>query len=171
MIMLKRIFHAVVLTTLALSCYQKNLGPKTDVIDNGADGHWKLSACFVRGQQWANTDVAGKVLLQIERVEVHPDSTYPSAIYEKGHSYRVFRFSDNTGNNESKIIAIGYGHDYSKKCEEETHWFRLDDEYGFQVVLNLEDGKSTKMEMSNVMKSGNLYRAKLDTARYIYVPN
>jgi hypothetical protein len=170
-IMLKRIFQTVVLTTVALSCYQKNLGPKTDVTDNGADGRWELSAYFVRGQRRSNTDVAERVLLQIEKTDVHPDSTYPSSIYEKGHSYRVFRFSDITGSSESKIMAISYGHDYSKKRKEETHWFRLDNEYGFQVVLNLEDGKSTRMEVSNVMKSGDIYRTELDTARYIYVPN
>lgn len=168
MIMINRIFRAVTLMIVALGCYQMNLGPKTDVVDNGANGRWELSSYFVRGQRQANVDLPDKALLQVEREEVRPDSTYPSSIYEEGHSYRTFLFFDHAGKSRLKMIAISYGHDYSKKRNEETHWFRLDDDYGFQVVLNLKDRKSTKMEISNVMRS-EAYRAELDTARYIYV--
>jgi hypothetical protein len=145
-----------------------NLGPRTDVLDNEAEGHWRLSAYSIRGLQQAIANIPGKALLKIERAEVKADSTYPSLIYVNGYSYRIFLFSDMAKANVSKTMAISYGHDYSKKRKEETHWFRLDDDYGFQVVLNLKNGTSTRMEMSNIMKSES-YRTELDTATYIYV--
>lgn len=153
---------------VVMGCQQMNLGPRTDVLDNEAEGHWRLSAYLIKGQQQSTANIPGKALLKIERAEVRADSTYPSSIYVNGYSYRIFVFSDVAKADFSKMMAISYGHDYSKKHKEETHWFRLDDDYGFQAVLDLENGKSTRMEMSNIMKSGN-YRSELDTARYIYV--
>lgn len=166
------IVYVILLIAGAVGCYKMNLGPKTDVVDNGAEGRWILVSYFVRGRRHANTDVPEKALLRAETREVHADSTYPSKIYQKGYRYRIFHFSDLTGGAVSKIMAMGYGHDYSKKRKEETHWFRLDNDYGFQVILDLdlEKGISTKLEMSNVMKS-ETYRAELDTVKYIYVAN
>ena len=164
------IISVLFIITRALGCYQMNLGPKTDVTNNGAGGRWILVSYFVHGRRQANTDAAERALLQAEAREVNPDSTYPSKIYQRGHWYRTFQFTDFAGGSVSRIMAISYGHDFSKKRMEETHWYRLDNDHGFLVTLDLKDGKSTKLEMSNVMKS-EVYQPGLDTARYVYVPN
>lgn len=165
--MKKQILYIIFVLGAVIGCYQMNLGSRTDVINNGAGGRWILVSYFVKGRRQANDDAAEKALLQVEAREVNPDSSYPSKIYEKGHWYRIFQFTEVGGGAASKIMAISYRHDYSKKRMEETHWYRLDDDYGFLVTLDLKDGKSTKLEISNVMKS-EAYKAELDTVRYIY---
>lgn len=171
--MKEQITQSILSMMLVIGCYQKNLGPKADVVDNGADGHWKLSSYFVRGKPRAITNIPEQALLKVGREVVNSTGMYPSTIYQRGYSYRVFLYSDLTNKNTSKVMAISYSHNYSKKRNEETHWFRVDDDYGFQITLDVdrEHSKSTRMEMTNVMKSGSFYRAELDTARYIYVPN
>ncbi|MCF0060056.1 hypothetical protein MUK70_12465 [Dyadobacter chenwenxiniae] len=155
---------------LMIGCYQQNLGPKGNVVQDGSEGYWKLTNYKVKSNSVALSNVPNMFLLQT-RQEVMQKDSLEVPIYSKGMPYIIFSFYDNTIGNVSSVQAIQYDHEYNKKSEQSKFWYRIDQESGFLTILDVkpDNRKTTRIEVSNVIKSA-AYNAASDSVRYIYEP-
>ena len=48
---------------LMIGCYQKNLGPKGSVVQNGTEGYWKATDYKVRGKSADLVAISDSILL------------------------------------------------------------------------------------------------------------
>ena len=168
---MKTIKTYALLSLLVIGCYQKNLGPKSDITSNGTGGYWKLSSYLVNGKAVQITEVPDYFYLKAEVQTVLADSSYPSTMYRVGTDYRLFSYYDNPGKKSFSRIAIPWTNDYSHKKKQDTFWYRIDDNSGFALTLNVNVaiGESSKLQISNVMQSAT-NKSELDSIRYIYEP-
>jgi hypothetical protein len=163
----------IILTLFFVSagCYQKNFGPRGDVIQNGTGGFWELSSCEVNGRAISLNQFPEKALLETQRKVVSNGDGLRSSVFRIGDEYRLFSFFDRSAARTDSFPALLWDFDYSKKDREDAQWFRISDDTGVMVTLHVDrpSGTTSKIQLSNVMKSDK-YKPELDTMNFTYVP-
>ena len=164
----------VILSSLACitsGCYKVNLGPKSDVVANGTGGFWKLSEFSIRDKSYDISKAEPQSLIEIQSAIVRPEDKFDSSIFRTGINYSIFNYNQTPEKRTFSVNALRWGHSYNESKRQETNWFKIDDNTGFLVILDVDVTKSTssKMQISNIIKSSS-YVAELDTVTYIYIP-
>lgn len=165
-------FNTLFFLSLIFSgCYQKSLGPKGSISQNGTGGFWKLESCEVKGQSVDISQFPDKLLLETQQRVVSTASEAPNYLFTEGMDYHVFSFYDQAVVLRDSFPAILWDFDFSKKKIEDSQWFKLTNDAGLLVKLDVEPeiGLTKKIQISNIMKSSS-YRADLDTVHFFYNP-
>ena len=152
-------------------CYKVNLSPKSDVNLNETGGFWKLSEYSIRGKSYNVSKVEPLSLIEIQSAIVKPDDKFVSSIFRIDVNYNVFNYNQNPEQKTFSVNALRWNHSYNESKKQETSWFKIDDNTGFLVILDVDVTKATssKMQVSNIIKSSS-YVAELDTIKYTYIP-
>jgi hypothetical protein len=153
------------------ACSRKNFSPGADPFYNGTGGFWKLSGYSVNGTSTPVSEAEEHSLLQIKKAIVTSDDHFTSSKFRTGMAYRIFEFSSNPLQKGDSAKALSWGESYNRHDQLERIWYKIDDDTGFQSVLEIDisNGIINKMLISNIMKSSE-YAVQLDTIRYSYIP-
>lgn len=168
---MKRLSLLIILFASASSCQQKNLGPEGEVTENGTGGFWKLSEYTIRGKSLSLSEVESQAFVETQSKIVTVDDHPNSFIFSTGTTYNIFRYSKTPPEESVSVNGVKWDHNYNPKAKQETCWYRIDDNSGFLLILNVDRSTATssRMEISNIIKSSK-YESKLDTIRYTYKP-
>jgi hypothetical protein len=152
---------------LMIGCYQKDLGPKGNVVQDGSEGYWKLTVYKVKGKSTELTAIPDKFYLHTQQQVMQSDSL-EQPVYSKGMPYIIFTFFNEQLTRASFIQAVEYDNSYNKKSEQSRFWYKINQDSGFLTILNMkpDNRNTTRIELSNVIASPT-YKPELDSLRYI----
>jgi hypothetical protein len=161
----------ILCASLFSGCYKKSYGPKGSISQNGTGGFWKLESCKVKGRSVNIGQFPEKVLLETERRVVDGADGAPNHLFTDGMEYHVFKFYNKAVVRQDSFPAVLYDFDYSQREQRDSQWFKLTDDAGLMVILDVEReiGLTSKIQISNVMSSSS-YKTELDTVHFTYIP-
>ncbi|WP_439558898.1 hypothetical protein [Dyadobacter sp.] len=171
-IIMKAFIFILVVTTIC-GCFPKRyvIEPNGNVTNGEKPGYWVLVDYQKNGKSLDIKNAQAKLLLEAQKFISKKDSLQ-EPLYEKGIPYYVFSFFNAGLQKTDSIQAKLYDYRYDRKLERSKYWYRINQEFGFVVYLDVKLRKETltnRIELSNVMKSTS-YKPELDSVRYIYEP-